>query len=88
MTYQIQAAKGTTTRLTVTPTRVTIKLPYNTDSRYQKRVESFVGYVLEQFTSPIKDEWRGTIKFEREGVLLGSVVLHSGSKVRKYEAIV
>ena len=81
-----QPTKSHITRLTITPQRVTVKVAQDYSERDKQRLGSFVDYVLEQFVD-ICSEWRGEVKFQLDGVYWASVVLRSGNRTRKYEAI-
>lgn len=83
---EVLQAKGYTHRLTITPDRVILKISRDISDSYAKKIHSFVEYVLEQFID-IKDEWRGEIKSELDGVMWFTTILRSGNRVRKYQAV-
>lgn len=83
---EVCQAEGHKNRLTITPNRVTLKVGRNTSDSYAKKIYGFTEYVLEQFVD-IKDEWRGEIKVELDGLVWLSTVLRSGNRVRKYQAV-
>ena len=89
-TLEIIEAAGNTTRLTVSPTRVTVKTVKGMSEARRKQLMAFVDYVVEQFVV-IDQTWRGAVKFELDGVQLVSTSLKpENSKMpnRRYECAV
>lgn len=83
---EVVQAEGYKNRLTITPSRVTLKVGRDTSDSYAKKIYGFAEYVLEQFVD-IKDEWRGEVKVEKDGLDWFSVILRNGKHVRKYTAV-
>ena len=85
---QILKTKSLITRLTITPDRVTVKIPEDTSERYSEMTVKFVEYVLEQFVV-IRDEWRGVVKFDLDGLTHVSTTFKNGSGFnnRRYEVV-
>lgn len=83
---EVYQAEGYKNSLTITPNRVTLKVGRDTSDSYAKKIYGFAEYVLEQFVD-IKDEWRGEIKVELDGLVWLSTVLRSGNRVRKYMVV-
>ncbi len=87
---QVVEASGNTTRLTITPDRVTVKFVKDTSEHRRKQLLAFVEYVVEQFVV-IDKVWRGVIKTELDGVTLAKVSLkpeNSKEPNRKYECAI
>lgn len=85
----IEVIKDSThkTRLTITPTRVTLKIAKDTGDDFAAKIVGFAEYVLEQFID-ITDDWRGEIETELDGVQWFSVVLRdNANRVRRYQAV-
>ena len=89
-TLEIIEAAGGSTRLTVTPDRVTVKVVKDMSAGRRKQLLAFVDYVVEQFVI-IDKAWRGVVRFETDGVLLVKVSLRSDNPKqpnRRYECAV
>jgi hypothetical protein len=89
-TLEVVEAQGNTTRLTVSPTLVTVKTVKDMSDARRKQLMAFVDYVVEQFVI-IDQTWRGAVKFETEGVLLVTTSLKPDNPKmsnRRYECAV
>lgn len=89
-TLEIVEASGTVTRLTITPTRVTVKLTNDLSKLRRKQLLTFVDYVVEQFVV-IDKTWRGAIKFEHDGLIYIKTSMKSDNPKesnRRYEVVV
>ena len=88
-TLEIVKAGGRTNRVTISPTRVTVKTVADISAVRRKQLMAFVNYLVDQFVV-IDKTWRGAIKFERGPVLFVRTSLSAGDKTpnRRFEAVV
>ena len=89
-TLEIVEASGNSMRLTITPSRVTVKTVKDMSPARRKQLLAFVDYVVEQFVV-IDKVWRGVVKFELDGVQLAKVSMKSDNPKesnRRYECAV
>lgn len=89
-TLEIVAATGSVNRLTITPTRVTVKIVNDLSEFRRKQLLAFVDYVVEQFVV-IDKTWRGAIKFEHDGLTYIKTSMKSDNPKesnRRYEGVV
>lgn len=89
-TLEIIAASGTVNRLTITPTRVTVKIVNDLSELRRKQLLAFVDYVVEQFVV-IDKTWRGVITFEHDGLTYIKTSMKSENPKesnRRYEVVV
>lgn len=71
-------------RLTITPTRVTVKIMAETTQEYQHYIQQFVKYVIEEM-GEVAYSWRGHISFHNDaGVEIISTSLQTESRETKY----
>lgn len=87
---EIVEATGAINRLTITPTRVTVKLTNDLSERRRKQLLAFVDYVVEQFVV-IDKTWRGAIKFDHDVITYIKTSLKSDNPKqpnRRYEGAV
>lgn len=89
-TLEIVEASSNVNRLTVTPTRVTVKLTKDISELRRKQLMAFVDYVVEQFVV-IDKTWRGAIKFEKDGltyIKTSMAAEASKSSNRRFECVI
>lgn len=86
---EIVEASGAVNSLTITPTRVTVKLTNGLSEIRRKQLLAFVDYVVEQFVV-IDKTWRGAIKFEHDGLTYIKTSMKSENPKesnRRYEVV-
>ena len=89
-TIEVVESKTNTTRLTIAPDRITVKVAKEMTALRRKQLLAFVDYVVEQFVV-LDKVWRGIVKFEHDGVTLAKVSLASDNpreSNRRYECAV
>lgn len=89
-TIEIVEASGTVNRLTITPTRVTVKIVNDLSELRRKQLLAFVDYVVGQFVV-IDKTWRGAVKFEHDSLTYIKTSMKSEDPKesnRRYEVVV
>lgn len=86
-TLEIESASGQRCQIKLSPSRVVVSIPYTVTIRRYDQIVAFAEYVLNQFVD-INETWVGLITFRREAVTWARTVLRSGTKNRKYEAVI
>lgn len=72
--------------LKISPTSAVLRVGRKSDKHHTAEIVSFAEHCLHQFVD-INETWEGQIKVDLDGLKWYSVVLRSGKKTRKYQAV-